>query len=116
MGRFDHFDGRPGGSYRMTLTYEEAPASGGKSDTNTDIVEARFVDIVPDERVVHAVEFDSADPSFAGTMTMTWTVTEVDAGTRVDVRADNVPEGISRRDHVAGMESSLSHLASYLVR
>ncbi len=113
-GHFDHFDARPGGSYRMTLTYTDAPASGGKSNADSDVVEARFVEIAPNDRVVHAVDFQSPDPSFAGTMVMTWKVSEVDAGTRVDVRAEDVPMGISAQEHVAGMESSLANLASYL--
>ena len=47
-------------------------------------------------------------------MTMTWEVTAVDAGTRVDIRADDVPAGISAMDHAAGLASSLANLATYL--
>ncbi len=45
---------------------------------------------------------------------MTWTVTEVDGGTRVDMTADDLPPGISAEDYVAGMTSSLANLATYL--
>jgi Activator of Hsp90 ATPase homolog 1-like protein len=48
------------------------------------------------------------------TMTMTWEVTALDAGTRVDIRADDVPAGISAKDHAAGLASSLANLATYL--
>src|SRR6266542_3419949 len=65
-------------------------------------------------RVVQAVEFVSDDPAYAGTMTMTWEVTEVDGGTRVDIIADNVPDGIAADDHAAGLASSLRNLAEYL--
>jgi hypothetical protein len=41
-------------------------------------------------------------------------VTEVDAGTRVDITADNVPDGIAAKDHAAGLASSLMNLAEYL--
>lgn len=115
-GRFDHFDARPGGSYRMVLTYTDPPAHGGKTDADSDVVEGRFVEIEPDERVVQAGDFASEDPSFDGTMTMTWTVTRVDGGTRVDLRADDVPPGISAKDHQDGMNSSLQNLAEYLHR
>lgn len=115
-GRFDHFDARPGGSYRMVLTYTDPPAHGGKTDADSDVVEGRFVEIEPDERVVQAGDFASDDPSFGGTMTMTWTVTRVDGGTRVDLRADDVPPGISAKDHQDGMNSSLQNLAEYLHR
>jgi uncharacterized protein YndB with AHSA1/START domain len=114
-GQFEHFDARPGGSYRMRLTYAEAPEPGGKSSVDSDVVDVRFVEIVPDDRVVQAVDFVSYDPSFAGTMTMTWVVTAVSTGrTRVDVRADDVPAGISADDHADGLRSSLTNLATYL--
>ena len=115
-GRFEHFDARAGGSYRLVLTYLDAPAGGGKDSADSDVVEARFVDIEPDHRVVQAVDFASNDPSFTGIMTMSWTVTRVDGGTRVDVRADDVPAGISAKDHEDGMNSSLQNLAAYLAR
>ena len=107
-GRFERFDARPGGSYRMVLTYADASAAPGKATADSDIVEGRFVDIVPGARVVQAVDFVSDDPAYAGTMTMTWEVTAVDAGTRVDIRADDVPDGISAEDHAAGLASSLA--------
>jgi uncharacterized protein YndB with AHSA1/START domain len=112
--RFERFDARPGGSYRMVLTYADASAEPGKATADSDIVEARFVDIVPGARVVQAVDFVSDDPAYAGTMTMTWAVTAVDAGTRVDIRADDVPDGISAADHAAGLSSSLTNLAAHL--
>lgn len=113
-GRFERFDVRPGGSYRLVLTYADATAARGKATADSDIVEARFVDIVPGERVVQAIDFISDDPAHAGTMIITWEVTAVDAGTRVEVRADDVPAGISAEDHAAGLTSSLANLASYL--
>lgn len=113
-GRFDHFDARPGGSYRLTLTYSDASAASGKATADSDVVEARFVDLVPGVRVVQAVDFVSDDPAYAGTMTMTWAVAATDAGTRVEIRADDVPDGISAEDHAVGLASSLANLAAYL--
>jgi uncharacterized protein YndB with AHSA1/START domain len=112
-GRFERFDARPGGSYRMALTYRDASGAPGKTTAESDIVEARFVGIVPGERVTQAVDFVSDDPAYAGTMTMTWGVT-VDAGTRVDIVAEDVPDGISVEDHAAGLASSLMNLAAYV--
>jgi len=114
--RFDHFDAREGGSFRLVLTYADVPATGGKTTSDSDVVEARFVEIIPGERVVQAVDFVSDDPAFAGTMTMTWSVAAVEGGTRLDLRADDVPTGISADDHTAGMSSSLANLAAYLTR
>jgi len=113
-GRFERFDARPGGSYRLVLTYSDASGAPGKATADSDVVEARFVDIVPGERVVQAVDFVSDDPAYAGTMTMTWAVTGADAGTRVDIVAEDVPDGISAEDHAAGLASSLTNLAAYV--
>jgi len=113
-GRFERFDPRSGGSYRLVLTYLE-PAQG-KATADTDVVEARFVELVPGVRVVQAVDFESDDPGFHGTMTMTWSVTAVDGGTRVDIVAEDVPDGISAEDHAAGMASSLANLAAFVER
>jgi uncharacterized protein YndB with AHSA1/START domain len=115
-GRFERFDPRPGGSYRLVLTYADTATSTGKAAADPDIVEARFVDLVPGARVVQAVDFVSDDPRYAGTMSMTWELTPVDGGTRVDVTADDVPDGISAEDHAAGLTSSLQNLADHLER
>jgi uncharacterized protein YndB with AHSA1/START domain len=113
-GSFDHFDPRPDGSYRLVLTYVDASASPGKAAADTDIVEARFIELVPGTRVVQAVEFVSDDPVYAGTMTMAWELTAVRDGTRVEVIAEGVPDGITAADHAAGIASSLENLAAYL--
>ena len=113
-GRFERFDARPGGSYRMVLTYSGASGAPGKATADSDIVEARFVDIVPGERIVQAVDFVSDNPAYAGTMIMTWEVTAADGGTRVNIVAKDVPDGISAEDHAAGLGSSLTKLAAYL--
>jgi uncharacterized protein YndB with AHSA1/START domain len=113
-GRFERFDARPGGSYRLVLTYSDASASPGKATADSDVVEARFVDIVPGVRVVQAVDFISDDPAYASTMAMTWEVEAVETGTRVEIRAENVPAGISPDDHAAGLASSLANLAAYV--
>jgi uncharacterized protein YndB with AHSA1/START domain len=115
-GRFERFDAQPGGSYRLVLTYADATGNRGKATADSDVVDVRFVDIVPGVRVVQAVDFESGPPEFAGTMTMTWEVAAVDQGTRVEIRAENVPAGISAQDHAVGLQSSLANLAAYLER
>lgn len=112
--RFERFDARPGGSYRLVLTYMDAGSSSGKATANSDVVEARFVELVPGARVVQAIDFESDDPLFAGTMTMTWKLHSVDQGTLVEITARDVPGGISAEDHAVGMASSLANLAKHL--
>jgi uncharacterized protein YndB with AHSA1/START domain len=115
-GRFERYDARPGGGYRLVLTYADSAAAPGKTTAGSDVVEARFVDIAPGSRVVQAVDFVSDDPAFAGTMTMTWEVTAAAGGSRVEIRADDVPAGISAHDHATGLASSLANLAAYVER
>lgn len=112
-GRFERYDLRPGGGYRLVLAYDD-PALRGKSRANEDVAEARFVAIVPGERIVVAAEFVADDPALAGTMTMTWSVAPAEGGTLVEIRADDVPDGISAADHATGLASSLEQLAEYL--
>ena len=115
-GRFDHFDPRPGGSYRLVLTYDDSSSSSGKTTADTDAVDVRFVEVDPPTRVVQAVDFASDDPAFAGTMTMTWDLRAQDGGTLVAIRAVDVPPGISAEDHAAGLSSSLLNLRAFLER
>jgi len=114
--KFERFDARPGGSYRLVLTYADASGAPGKATPESDVVEVRYVDIVADHRLVQAIDFVSDDPVFAGTMTMTWEVTAVEGGTRVDIVADAVPDGISAEDHATGLASSLANLAEHFER
>ena len=113
-GRFERFEACPGGSYRLVLTYMDPSAARGKATADSDIVEGRFVELVPGTRVVQAIDFVSDDPANAGTMTMTWELSKTDGGTRVEIRADDVPAGISAEDHAAGLASSIAKLAAHL--
>ena len=113
-GRFEHFDARPGGSYRLVLTYADASAARVRRRLRRGRRAVRRN--VPGVRVVQQIEFVSEDPAFHGTMTMTWKVTAVDARSRVDIRAEDVPDGINAADHAAGLSSSLDNLAAYVER
>lgn len=113
-GRVIEFDPRPGGAFRMELTFKDAAhATPGKSSEHSDLVEGSFVSLVPDREIVQQFSFRSDDPAFAGEMTMTWTLVPEAGGTRVTVRASNVPHGIRPEDHQVGLESSLANLADY---
>ncbi len=108
------FEPREGGVFRMALEYEsEDHDLPGKSSEHADIVQGRFGALVPGRRIVERVEFDSDDPAFAGTMTVTTTLEPVAGATEVTIRCDDVPMGISESDHQAGMASSLEKLARF---
>jgi hypothetical protein len=100
----------------MTARFErfDPPRTGGKATAASDIVEARFVDLVPGLRIIQKVDFVSDDPAVASTMTMTWEIAAVEGGTCVDITADDVPDGISVDDHAVGLASSLANLARHV--
>jgi hypothetical protein len=60
----------------------------------------RFVTLVPNERIVEAVEFETADPAMQGEMTMTITLAEGDGGTDLVAVHDNLPPGLPVRTFV----------------
>ena len=62
-GRFERFDLREGGSYRLVLPYEDTLDSRGKATADTDVVEARFLDLAPGKRVVQAKSSRTIRPS-----------------------------------------------------
>lgn len=106
------FDATPGGGYRMALTYQGEAHAPGKTTEHGDVVEARFLALVPGKKIIQSAEFESEDPAFAGTMVMTWTFEAAGEATRVAIVCDNVPGGIRKQDHDAGLKSSLANLAA----
>src|SRR5712691_9885858 len=62
------FDGREGGSFRVSLTYDEATGTG-KTAAHTDTYHGHFLKVVPNERVVEVIEFETTDPGLWGEMT-----------------------------------------------
>ena len=108
------FDPRVGGGYRMELIYRDPANSDPKSTETSDIVEASFDELLPDEKIVETVRFETDDPRFAGALTLTTTMKSVAGGTKVTFLAVDVPSGISEADHLAGMESALKNLANLL--
>jgi len=113
-GRFERFDMREGGSFRLVLTYDDASGVSGKSTDDSDVSEVRISEFAPGERVVHEVDFESDDPAFTGTMRMEWSLRSAHGGTMVEIVARDVPAGVRARDHAEGLTSSLSNLASFL--
>ena len=107
------FDAREGGTYRMSLTYRDPkPSPGGKTSGDTDTFQGRFVELVPGEMIVEAIEFDSRDPGFAGEMKMTTRLVDADGGTEVTVLCQDLPPGIRPADNEEGTRQALQKLAA----
>ena len=113
-GTMLHFDFREGGSYRMRLTYSEPESGRGKTSEDSDEVAVQIKKLVDGRRIVQEVLFESDDPAFSGVMRMIWTFEPHEDGTRVTVRAEDVPAGIHPNDHDAGLKSSLENLARFV--
>jgi len=105
------FDAREGGSFRISLTYD-APTGTGKTAAHTDTYHGRFVKLVPDQQVVEVVEFETADPTLRGEMTITLTLSDADGGTELVAVHDDLPPGLSAAANEAGWRSSLAKLAA----
>jgi uncharacterized protein YndB with AHSA1/START domain len=105
------FDGREGGTFRISLTYETS-TNAGKSSAHTDTYRGRYVKLVPNERVVEVDEFETADPALGGEMTITITLVDSDGGTDVLAVHEGLPRGLSSSDNEAGWQSSLARLAT----
>jgi uncharacterized protein YndB with AHSA1/START domain len=86
------FDAREGGSFRISLTYDE-PTGAGKTTAHTDTYHGRFVKLVPNEQVVEVVEFETTDPALQGEMAITISLADADGGTDVIAVHDGLPLG-----------------------
>jgi len=106
------FDAREGGALRISLTYG-SPAAAGKTDARTDTYHGRFLRLVPNELVVEADEFETADPALAGEMTITIRLADDGAGgTELEAFHEGLPPGVAPADNEMGWRQSLARLAA----
>jgi uncharacterized protein YndB with AHSA1/START domain len=104
------FEAREGGQFRISLTYD-APTGTGKTTAQTDTHHGRFVSLVPDDRVVQAVEFETDDPAMQGEMLITYTLADAPGGTDLHATHEHLPPGVSPEDNATGWRMSLRKLA-----
>ena len=105
------FDAREGGAFRVSLTYA-TPTGSGKTTARTDTYHGRFVELVPGERVVEMVEFETTDPALRGWLPITTTLVDAAGGTDLVIVYDGLPEGLSRTDNEVGTAMALAQLAA----
>ncbi|HOX73476.1 MAG TPA: SRPBCC family protein [Bacteroidales bacterium] len=114
-GKVHNFDPKVGGSYQMSLYYPQSEKeSHGKTTEKEDRFIVRFVELIPNKKIVQAINFDSNDPAFSGEMTMEVTLEAIENGTRVTFLFTNIPSGIRPEDNEAGTISTLEKLAQYV--
>jgi len=107
------FDAREGGSFRISLTYDE-PTGAGKTTAHTDTYHGHFTKLVPNERVVEVDEFETEDPALRGEMTITITLADADGGTNLLAVHDGLPPGVSSTDNETGWRMALANLAAFV--
>jgi len=107
------FDAREGGALRISLTYD-APERAGKTVGRTDTYHGRFVKLVPNELVVEADEFETADPALRGEMTITISLSDAEGGTVLVAVHERLPRGVSAADNEVGWQEALARLAAHV--
>lgn len=105
------FEGREGGAFRISLTYD-APDRVGKTTAHTDTYHGRFAKLVPDELVVEVSEFETADPALSGEMTITISLADAAGGTDLVAVHEGLPSGVLPADNELGWRESLARLAA----
>lgn len=96
-----HLDAKVGGTYKMSFTN----FSTGKSHSFS----GKYIDLVPNERLVITDEFD--DPNFPGTMNTTVLLKKVFCGTEINIVQENIPDSIPVEACYLGWQESLILLA-----
>ena len=107
------FDARPGGRFRVSLTYE-ASGQAGKTTARTDAYRGSFRELIPDMRVVEVLEFETTEPSMQGEMTITTSLEASEGGTLLSATHEGLPAGVSPGDNEKGWRDSLGKLARLL--
>ena len=109
------FDACEGGEFRVSLTYTEATGTG-KTTSHTDTYHGRFAELIPDQRVVEIIEFETSDPAMQGRMTIATTLTDVDGGTQITAVHEGLPAGVSVADNELGYQQAFERLAALVER
>ena len=113
--RVDQWNAHEGGAVRVTLSYDDAETSAGKTTPQTDIYQGRFVALVPNEKVVMAQHFETAHPALQGEMTSTILLRDDgDGATMLEALHENLPPGVNPEDNETGWSMALDKLAALI--
>ncbi len=100
-GRVHHLKAEVGGTYKMSFT--------NFTTGNSHSFGGEFLELVPNERIVHADKFD--DPNLPGQMRTTISLTRVSVGTEVRIVQEGIPSVIPVEGCYVGWQESLTLLA-----
>ncbi len=96
-----HIDAQVGGTYKMTFT--------NFSTGNGSSFGGRYLELVPNERIVATDAFD--DPNLPGEMRTTYTFRKVSCGTELNIVQEGLPAIIPTEACYLGWQESLEQLA-----
>jgi len=96
-GKVHHLDARVGGTYKMSFT--NFTTGNGHSFGGS------YLELVPNERIVHTDKFDNAN--LPGEMQVTITLKKVSVGTEVNIVQEGVPDVIPVEACYLGWQESL---------
>ena len=105
------FEGREGGLFRISLTYDK-PTGTGKTSAQTDTFHGCFRRLVPDQEVVQEVEFETDDPTMQGVMRIRYLLREEGDTTVITGSHEDMPPGLSREENALGWKMSMAKLAA----
>ena len=115
MAGVEHrFEPREGARFRISLTYQGAEHSAGKNAGGYRHDGRAFAKLVPYEKIVEVVEFESEDATFAGEMRLIVSFVDAVGGTEVTMVCEDIPSGIRPEDNEQGCKESLHKLAALL--
>lgn len=102
IGKVHEIDARVGGGYRMSFTNFGTGSAHSFS--------AKYVELVPNERIVHTDRFDA--PGLPGEMNVTITFKPVLCGTELNIVQEGIPAAIPTEMCYLGWQESLGQLAN----
>jgi uncharacterized protein YndB with AHSA1/START domain len=100
-GKVHHVDAKVGGTYKMSFT--------NFTSGNGHSFGGKYLELVPNERIVHTDKFD--DPNLPGEMRTTVTLKKVLVGTELNVVQEGIPSAIPVEACYLGWQESLTLLA-----
>jgi uncharacterized protein YndB with AHSA1/START domain len=101
LGKVHEMDARVGGGYKMSFRNFGTGSSHSFS--------AKYVELVPNERIRHTDTFDS--PGLPGEMNVTITLRKVLCGTELNIVQEGIPAAIPVEMCYLGWQESLTQLA-----
>jgi uncharacterized protein YndB with AHSA1/START domain len=97
-----HFEGKVGGTFRMSFT--------NFTTGNSHAFGGEYLEVVPNERVRYTDKFE--DPNLPGVMEVTVNLRAVACGTEINIEQANLPSVIPVESCYLGWQQSLNQLAA----